>query len=314
MNKTILITGVAGFLGCNLALKLLASRQTVLGVDDLCTGSQENLKLLQTYSNFKFIQANINVPLNLTASIKQIYNLACPASPQMYQKMPLHTLQTCSTGVLNLLQLAKTHSAKFLQTSTSEIYGDPETSPQPESYWGKVNPVGPRSCYDEGKRFAESLITNFAQQEKVDVKIVRIFNTYGPLMRSDDGRVVSNFIMQALQNTPLNVYGCGQQTRSLCFVSDLIDALIKTMVHNLPLPGPINLGNPQEVSILELAKLIVQLTKSSSSIQFLPLPQDDPGRRQPDVNLARNILDWQAETSLKSGLKKTIAYFRGSFA
>ncbi len=310
MNKTILITGVAGFLGTNLALKLLAAGELVLGIDDLCTGSEPNLQLLQQQVNFSFLPADINQPLNLLPSLSQIYNLACPASPPMYQKMPLHTLKTCSIGVLNLLLLAKQHQAKFLQASTSEVYGDPEQSPQAETYWGRVNPVGPRSCYDEGKRFAESLVTNFAEQERLQVKIVRIFNTYGPYMRPDDGRVVSNFILQALQNSPLTIYGDGLQSRALCFVTDLVEALIKIMHYEPTLPGPVNLGNPQEINLVELAKLVLRLTQSNSAIQFLPLPQDDPRQRLPDIALAQKILGWKATTNLEVGLRATIEYFK----
>lgn len=309
MNNQILITGIAGFLGTNLALRLLQNGQRVLGIDDLCTGSSENLALLKKHSAFSFIHQDICSPIVLPMPIKQIYNLACPASPPMYQKIPLHTLKTCSIGIFNLLDLAKQHKADFLQASTSEVYGDPEVSPQSETYWGRVNPVGPRACYDEGKRFAEALITNFAKQEKINCKIVRIFNTYGPHMRSDDGRVVSNFIMQALQNLPLTIYGNGNQTRSLCFVDDLMTALITTMQHKEKLPGPINLGRSSEITMLELANLIIKLTASKSIVQFFPLPENDPCKRLPDTARARKILNWQATTNLENGLVQTIKYF-----
>lgn len=309
MNSKILITGIAGFLGTNLALRLLQNGQRVLGIDDLCSGSSKNLALLKKHPEFSFIHQDICNPIVLPMPIKQIYNLACPASPPMYQKIPLHTLKTCSIGIFNLLDLAKQHNADVLQASTSEVYGDPEESPQSETYWGRVNPVGPRACYDEGKRFAEALITNFAKQEKINCKIVRIFNTYGPHMRSDDGRVVSNFIMQALQNLPLTIYGDGNQTRSLCFVDDLMTALIATMQHKKKLPGPINLGRSSEVTVLELANLIIKLTASKSTVQFFPLPENDPCKRLPDTRLTRKILNWEATTDLEHGLTQTIKYF-----
>jgi UDP-glucuronate decarboxylase len=310
MAKIILITGVAGFLGFNLASKLLKDGHQIIGVDDFCTGQQKHVAKLKQNSGFSFIEQSITSPLLINTPIAQIYNLACPASPPMYQKMPLHTLNSCSTGILNLLNLACQHNAKFLQASTSEVYGDPSCSPQQESYWGNVNPIGPRSCYDEGKRFAESLIINYAQQYNLDVKIARIFNTYGPGMRIDDGRVVSNFIQQALTDQQLTIFGSGQQTRSLCYVDDLIEGLCRLMaLAQQQYPGPVNLGNPAEITILKLAQTVCKLARIAFKPQILPLPQDDPARRCPDITLAKELLKWQPIINLSNGLQKTISFF-----
>lgn len=309
MAKVILVAGAAGFLGSNLCTKLLSYGFKVIGIDDFSTGKPENLKRILNNSDFKFVQANINRSIELSEPIDQVYNLACPASPPFYQAMPLHTLKTCSQGVFNLLALSEQKSAQFLQASTSEIYGDPEVSPQRESYNGHVNPIGPRSCYDEGKRFAESLVTNFAKEHTIQAKIVRIFNTYGPGMRADDGRVVSNFITQALKGLPLTIYGSGNQTRSFCFVDDMIEGLTMTMESQSWGTGPINLGNPNPVTVYELAETVLKITGSSSDIEFKPLPIDDPRVRQPSTELAHKLLGWQATTSLKRGLKSTVEFF-----
>lgn len=305
-----LVTGAAGFLGSNLCHKLLESGNGVIGLDDFSSGTLKNLESLKKHKKFKFIKADICQPLELEGEIAGIYNLACPASPVFYQKMPIHTLKTCSIGIFNLARLAKQKNARFLQASTSEVYGDPEISPQKESYRGNVCPVGPRSCYDEGKRFAESALASFARSDGLDARIVRIFNTYGPAMRVDDGRVVSNFIVQALQNQSLTIYGNGLQTRSFCFVYDLIDGLIAAMNKNEKFIGPINLGNNAALTVLELALRIIFLTGSKSKICFKELPVDDPKLRAPDTSLAQELLGWSAKTDLIDGLNKTIEFFK----
>lgn len=309
MAKIILVAGAAGFLGSNLCRKLISDGNSVIGVDDFCTGDPENLKDLMSRKTFKLIQADINRQVEIKEPIDQIYNLACPASPPLYQKMPLHTLKTCSQGVFNLLNLTQKKGAHFLQASTSEVYGDPEVSPQSENYRGNVSPVGPRSCYDEGKRFAESLVTNFSGQQTVDARIVRIFNTYGPGMRVDDGRVVSNFVVQALKGLPLTVYGSGNQTRSFCFVDDMVSGLIAAMNSKSATSKPINLGNEKSITINQLAETILKLTGSSSEIEFNSLPADDPRKRCPNTDFAKELLGWQATTSLSKGLKATIEFF-----
>lgn len=306
--KTILVTGCAGFIGSNLSLKLLEKRNKVIGIDNLITGSWENIKDLKKSANFSFIKQDITAPLKIKRQIDEIYNLACPASPVDYQKYPIETLMTGSIGVKNVLDLALKKKAKFLHTSTSEIYGEPQEHPQKEIYWGHVNPIGPRSCYDESKRFAESLIENYRKKFDLNTKIVRIFNTYGPKMRADDGRVISNFITQSLKGKNLTVYGQGSQTRSFCFVDDLVEGLIKMMAGGEH--GPINLGNPDEYTVLRLAKKIIKLTKSKSKVVFLPLPKDDPTRRKPDITLAKKKLAWQPKISLQKGLLETINYFK----
>ena len=305
--KTILVTGYAGFIGSNLCFKLL-ERSQVIGVDNFISGQRKNVNDLRKNSRFVFINQDITKPLKIREHLDEIWNLACPASPVDYSRYPIETLMTGSIGVKNVLDLALKNKAKFLHTSTSEIYGEPQKHPQKETYWGYVNPIGPRSCYDESKRFAESLIENYRKKCKLDTKIVRIFNTYGPRMRVDDGRVVSNFITQALKGKNLTVYGKGTQTRSFCFVSDMIEGLIKMMKSREH--GPVNLGNPEEYTVLELAKKIIQITNSKSKIVFLPLPADDPTRRKPDISKANKILSWQPKVSLKNGLLKTISYFR----
>lgn len=305
--KTALVTGAAGFIGSNLCLRLLKNYR-VIGVDNLLSGQQKNIDDLLKYPNFRFTKKDIVKPLNIKDPIDEIWNLACPASPRSYQRYPIKTLLTCSQGVKNILDLAVKNKAKFLHTSTSEVYGDPTEHPQKESYWGYVNPIGERSCYDEGKRFAESLIINYHQKYGLETKIVRIFNTYGPRMRADDGRVVSNFIVQALLGENLTVYGKGKQTRSFCYIDELINGLIKMMASKNT--GPINLGNPNEFTMLQLAKLVIQLTGFKSKIVYQPLPNDDPKQRCPDISLAKNLLNWQTKIDLKTGLQKTISYFQ----
>ncbi|MGB9911217.1 MAG: UDP-glucuronic acid decarboxylase family protein [Microgenomates group bacterium] len=305
--KTALVTGAAGFIGSNLCLKLLKLKIKVIGVDNFISGQKKNIEELKKYKNFDFIYHDIIKPLKIKEKIEEIWNLACPASPPDYSQFPIETLLVSSYGVKNMLDLAREKKAKFLHTSTSEVYGDPLVHPQKESYWGNVNPIGPRSCYDEGKRFAESLIENYRKKFGLETKIVRIFNTYGPRMRPDDGRVVSNFIVQALKGEPLTVYGDGSQTRSFCYIDDLIDGLIKMMISNEN--GPINLGNPGEFTVLQLAKLVLKITKSKSKIVFLPLPKDDPKQRRPDISLAKEKLGWEPKIKLEEGLKRTINYF-----
>ncbi len=306
--EQILVTGAAGFIGSHLVRRLLELGHRVTGVDNFSTGQRKNLEELFSNPSFSFIEHDICQPLSYPDPLTQIYNLACPASPIGYARLPLETLSVCSDGVLNMLRLAKGKSAKFLQTSTSEVYGDPQEHPQKETYWGNVNSVGPRSCYDEGKRFAESLIVNFRALNKIDAKIVRIFNTYGPRMDLADGRMIVSFLKQALSTEPVTVYGDGQQTRSPCYVADLVEGLIKMM--NSGETGPINLGNPEELTILELAKTIIKITGSKSEIVFLPLPKDDPTRRCPDITLAQGRLGWVPKISLQAGLELTIPYIQ----
>ncbi|MCD4788263.1 MAG: SDR family oxidoreductase [Desulfobacterales bacterium] len=306
-NKRILITGGAGFLGSHLCKRLVSKGYEVLCVDNCFTGTRKNIADLLSNPNFEFIRHDITFPLYIEAD--EIYNLACPASPIHYQFDPVQTTKTSVHGAINMLGLAKRVKAKILQASTSEVYGDPEVHPQPESYWGKVNPVGPRSCYDEGKRCAETLFFDYHCQHGLKIKVARIFNTYGPQMHPNDGRVVSNFIVQALSNKDITVFGDGSQTRSFCYADDLIEGLIKMMNSPDDFTGPVNLGNPNEFSVLELAKKIIEITGSKSKIVFRPLPQDDPCRRQPDISLAKEKLDWQPTVNLDKGLKKTIEYF-----
>jgi UDP-glucuronate decarboxylase len=303
----ILVTGGAGFLGSHLCEKLLELKHEVICVDNFYTGTRDNIKHLLNHPNFEVIRHDVTFPLYL--EIEGIFNLACPASPIHYQKNPVQTLKTSVHGAINLLGLAKRTGARILQASTSEIYGDPLLSPQEESYWGNVNPIGIRSCYDEGKRAAETLFNDYFRQHQVDIRIARIFNTYGPRMSSEDGRVVSNFIVQALNNREITIYGDGTQVRSFCFVDDLIDGLC-ALFFTENCHRPINLGNPEPINMLDLAKNIIELTGSSSRITFLPLPQDDPITREPDVSLAKQILNWEASISRKTGLERTIEYFR----
>ncbi len=307
MNKRILITGGAGFLGSHLCEKLINQGHDILCVDNYFTGSKKNVEHLLDHSRFELIRHDVTLPLYV--EVDEIYNLACPASPVHYQWDPVQTTKTSVHGAINMLGLAKRVKAKILQASTSEVYGDPEVHPQPESYWGKVNPVGIRSCYDEGKRCAETLFFDYWRQHNLRIKVVRIFNTYGPRMHPNDGRVVSNFIVQALRNQDITIYGDGSQTRSFCYVDDLLEAMVRTMNTGDSFTGPVNIGNPREFSVLELAELVLNLTNSKSKIILNPLPQDDPKQRKPDVTLAKNALDWEAEVLLEEGLKKTIAYF-----
>lgn len=306
--KKILVTGGAGFIGSHLCKILVKQGHHVLCVDNYFTGSKKNIQHLLDYSNFEVIRQDICIPLYL--EVDEIYNLACPASPKYYQKDPIQTMKTSILGTFNMLGLAKRTGAKILHTSTSEVYGDPKQHPQVESYWGNVNPLGRRACYDEGKRAAETLCFDYHRQHNVDIRLVRIFNTYGPNMALDDGRVVSNFIHQALTGKNLTVYGNGNQTRSFCFINDMTDAIVKYMNLDTPFTGPINLGNPHEIPMLELAKIILELSNSSSKIRFDHLPEDDPVQRRPNIDLATTILDWQPKIDLETGLKNTIEYFK----
>lgn len=306
--KRILVTGGAGFLGSHLCEHLLNQGHEVICVDNFFTGRRANISHLLSKPLFEVLRHDITFPLYV--EVDEIYNLACPASPIHYQFDPVQTTKTSVHGAINVLGLAKRIKAKILQASTSEIYGDPDVHPQEESYWGRVNPIGVRSCYDEGKRCAETLFFDYYRQHNLRIKIARIFNTYGPRMHPNDGRVVSNFIVQALENKPITIYGDGMQTRSFCYVDDLIEAMIKIMDTPDSFTGPVNIGSPMESTILELAKTVIELTGSNSQIEFKPLPQDDPKQRQPDINLAREMLDWEPKVSLKEGLQKTIDYFR----
>ncbi len=303
----ILLTGAAGFLGSHLSNKLIENNHHVIGLDDLSTGSLNNIEHLLKNPNFKFIEHDVRVPYEV--NVDAILNFACPASPVAYQKDPVRTIETNFLGMINLLHLAKKNGAKVIQASTSEIYGDPTQSPQNESYWGNVNPIGIRSCYDEGKRAAETLCFDYKRQYGLDVRVIRIFNTYGPNMSIGDGRVVSNFIVQALKGEPISVYGEGQQSRSFCYVSDLVDGVYKTLVVEEPPSAPLNLGNPNEFEIIELAKIVKEITKSKSQIIKHPLPQDDPKQRCPDISSAKLILNWKPTVELREGIEKTAAYF-----
>lgn len=308
MKKTrVLVTGGAGFIGSHLCEKLLNDGYEVICLDNLFTGQKDNIRHLMNNPYFEFIRQDVLE--NIYVECDQIYNLACPASPIHYQYDPIKTIKTSFIGSLHVLGLAKRCNARILQASTSEVYGDPEVHPQPETYWGHVNPNGIRSCYDEGKRAAETLFFDYQRQHGVNIKVVRIFNTYGPNMRGDDGRVVSNFIIQALKDNDITIYGNGLQTRSFCYVDDLVDALIMMMNSREGFTGPVNLGNPSEFTILELANKVIELTNSKSKIIYLPLPQDDPTQRKPVIDLAKKELGWQPKTSLEEGLKKTINYF-----
>ena len=304
--KRILITGGAGFIGSHLCEKLLAEGNDVICLDNFFTGSKDNIRHLIGNNRFELVRHDVII--EYLAEVDQIYNLACPASPVHYQYNPIKTTKTSVMGIINMLGLAKRCKARILQASTSEVYGDPHIHPQVESYWGNVNPIGIRSCYDEGKRCAETLMMDYYRQNNVDIRIARIFNTYGPRMAVNDGRVVSNFIVQALKNEPITVYGSGSQTRAFCYVDDMTDALIKLM--NGEIIGPVNLGNPCEMTILDIAKLIIKLCKSSSEIIFKELPLDDPVQREPDITLAKEKLGWQPVTPLEDGLIKTIEYFK----
>lgn len=308
MKKKILVTGGAGFLGSHLCERLLNEGDEVICVDNYFTGQKENIVHLLDNPFFELIRHDVTMPFFI--EVDEIYNLACPASPIHYQYNPIKTIKTSVMGAINMLGLAKRIQAKVLQASTSEVYGDPKEHPQKESYWGNVNPIGYRACYDEGKRCAEALFMNYHRQNDVKIKIVRIFNTYGPRMHPNDGRVVSNFIIQALKNQDITIYGDGMQTRSFCYVDDLVESLILMMKTPDDFIGPVNVGNPIEFTILELAKLIIELTQSKSKIVFEPLPSDDPLQRKPDIELAKSTLGWEPKIQLREGLIKTIEYFK----
>lgn len=307
--KKILVTGGCGFIGSNLCKKLLDAGNYVICLDNLFTGTENNIAAFKDRPNFKFIYHDVINPLNLEENIDEIYNLACPASPIHYQFSPIKTAKTSVFGALNMLELATQKRAKILQASTSEIYGDPEVHPQPEAYWGYVNSIGIRSCYDESKRMAETLFFDYHRQYSTAIKLIRIFNTYGPNMNIDDGRVISNFIVQALRNEDITVYGSGLQTRSFCYIDDLLEGMTKMMESDNIFIGPVNLGNPEEFTMLSLAELIISMTGSKSKIEFKPLPSDDPARRKPLIDLAKQKLKWEPKINLQTGLTKTIKYF-----
>jgi UDP-glucuronate decarboxylase len=311
MRRTrVLVTGGAGFLGSFLCERLLADGNEVVCVDNFFTGTRDNIAGMLGNHRFELVRHDITFPLYV--EVDEIYNLACPASPVHYQHDPVQTTKTSVHGAINMLGLAKRTGAKILQASTSEVYGDPEIHPQKEDYWGRVNPIGPRSCYDEGKRCAETLFFDYWRQHQMPIKVARIFNTYGPRMQPDDGRVVSNFILQALRNQPITIYGDGRQTRSFGFVDDLIEGLVRLMASADDFTGPVNLGNPVEFTMIDLAQTVINLTGSTSKLEYLLLPEDDPRQRQPDISLAQEMLGWQPSVPLEEGLRKTIAYFRES--
>ena len=307
-DRRILVTGGAGFLGSHLCERLLAEGREVLCVDNYFTGTRANIRHLLANPNFETIRHDVTFPLYVEAD--QIYNLACPASPVHYQHDPVQTTKTSVHGAINMLGLAKRLNARILQASTSEVYGNPHVHPQTEDYWGNVNPIGPRSCYDEGKRCAETLFFDYYRQHKLPIRVVRIFNTYGPRMHPNDGRVVSNFIVQALTGQPITIYGDGSQTRSFCYVDDLIEGFVRFMALDKDEPGPVNLGNPGEFTMIELAEMVLRLTRSSSTIVHKPLPTDDPLQRRPDITKAKSLLGWEPRVPLEEGLGRTIAYFR----
>ena len=304
----ILLTGAAGFLGSHISKKLIDNNHEVIGLDDLSTGSIKNIEQLINHPKYSFVEHDVRIPYQ--AKVDAILNFACPASPVNYQKDPVRTIETNFLGMINLLHLASETGARIIQASTSEIYGDPIQTPQNESYWGNVNPIGIRSCYDEGKRAAETLCFDYRRQYNLDTRVIRIFNTYGSNMAIGDGRVVSNFIVQALKNEPINIYGNGKQTRSFCYVSDLVEGIYKLLQLDKNPDTPINLGNPNEFTILELAKVVIEITKSNSKIVNNPLPLDDPKQRCPDISLAKSILNWEPTIQLREGIEKTIVYFR----
>ena len=304
----ILVTGGAGFLGSHLSDRLLADGHEVIAVDNFFTGNKKNVRHLLDNKDFELIRHDVTFPLYV--EVDAIYNLASPASPIHYQRDPVQTTKTSVLGAINMLGLAKRLGVKIFQASTSEVYGDPEVHPQPESYWGKVNPIGPRACYDEGKRAAETLFFDYHRQHGLGIRVARIFNTYGPRMAPDDGRVVSNFVLQALRGEPLTIYGDGTQTRSFCYASDLIDGFVRLMENDKGLVGPVNLGNPGEFTMLELAEAVLEVTGSKSAIDYQPLPQDDPKQRQPEISLAKKELGWEPTIQLREGLEKTAAYFK----
>jgi len=304
----ILLTGAAGFLGSHITTKLLSEGHSVVGLDDFSTGDKSNLITALSNPNFKFVEHDIRIPYN--SNVDAILNFACPASPKHYQSDPVRTIETNFLGIINLLRLARDTGALIIQASTSEIYGDPMESPQKETYWGNVNPIGIRSCYDEGKRAAETLCFDYGRQFNIDSRVIRIFNTYGPNMSIDDGRVVSNFIVQAIRGEPITIYGDGKQTRSFCYVSDLVDGIYKLLVLNHQIESPINLGNPNEFTMIELAKKVIELTNSKSEIVYEGLPMDDPRSRRPDISLANKILNWSPKIDINEGINLSIDYFR----
>ena len=312
MQKRVLVTGGAGFIGSHLCARLLEQGHSVLCVDNFFTGTRANIAPLVGNPNFELLRHDITFPLYV--EVDEIYNLACPASPVHYQFDPVQTTKTSVIGAVNMLGLAKRLRVPILQASTSEIYGDPSIHPQPEEYWGNVNPIGPRSCYDEGKRCAETLFFDYHRQHQIPIKVIRIFNTYGPHMHPNDGRVVSNFIVQALRGENITIYGQGTQTRSFCYVDDLVAGMMAMMATPDEVTGPINLGNAGEFTMLELAKLVIELTGGASALEYRPLPDDDPKQRQPDTAKAKALLDWEAKVALRDGLAKTIAYFRAILA
>ncbi len=307
MNK-VLVTGGAGFLGSHLCDRLLERGEDVLCVDNFFTGSKRNVAHLMGHANFELMRHDVTFPLYV--EVDRIFNLACPASPVHYQHDPVQTTKTSVHGAINMLGLSKRTRARILQASTSEVYGDPELHPQPESYWGKVNPIGIRSCYDEGKRCAETLFFDYHRQHQLEIKVMRIFNTYGPRMHPQDGRVVSNFIVQAIKGENITIYGNGQQTRSFCYVDDLIEGMLRFMDSSADLTGPLNIGNPVEFTMLELAENVLRLVGGKSQLTFHPLPSDDPKQRQPNIELAKSALAWEPKVRLEDGLKETIDYFR----
>lgn len=308
LNKRILVTGGAGFLGSHLCDRLIQDGADVLCLDNFFTGTKQNVEHLLKHPSFELMRHDVTFPLYV--EVDQIYNLACPASPIHYQHDPVQTTKTSVHGAINMLGLAKRLKARIFQASTSEVYGDPEVHPQKESYWGRVNPVGPRSCYDEGKRCAETLFFDYHRQHNLDIKVVRIFNTYGPRMHPNDGRVVSNFIVQALKGEDITIYGDGRQTRSFCYVDDLIEGFVRLMNTEPDFTGPVNMGNPGEFTMLELAEKVIKLVGGKSKLTFCPLPTDDPKQRRPDISLAKQELDWEPKVALEDGLKETIHYFK----
>ena len=311
-KKRVLVTGGAGFIGSHLCARLIEQGAQVLCVDNFFTGTRANVAPLLGHPDFELMRHDVTFPLFV--EVDEIYNLACPASPVHYQFDPVQTTKTSVIGAVNMLGLAKRLRVPILQASTSEVYGDPAVHPQVEDYWGNVNPIGPRSCYDEGKRCAETLFFDYRRQHNLAIKVARIFNTYGPNMHPNDGRVVSNFIVQALRGEDITIYGDGQQTRSFCYVDDLVRGLMALMVTDHAVTGPINLGNPGEFTMLELAELVIELTGSKAQLKFLPLPQDDPRQRQPNITLAKRELDWDVTVALREGLRQTINYFRGAMS
>ena len=311
-SNAVVVTGGAGFLGSHLCDRLHADGCDVICVDNFFTGNKRNIEHLLNQARFELLRHDVTFPLYIEAD--QIYNLACPASPIHYQHDPVQTTKTSVHGAINMLGLAKRLRVRILQASTSEVYGDPEVHPQPESYWGRVNPIGSRSCYDEGKRCAETLFFDYHRQHRLPIKVVRIFNTYGPRMHPNDGRVVSNFIVQSLKGEDITIYGDGQQTRSFCYVDDLVDAMVRMMATPADFAGPVNIGNPGEFTMIELAEMILRQTGSRSKLVFKPLPADDPRQRRPDISLAKERLEWQPSVALEDGLRETIAYFRGLLA